>query len=122
MSHQWREIALTQPLLWSHVDFTTISLAGATEMLARERMAPLYLEATIPIVLWDSAWFSAFQKELQNHVSHICHLGVRAKLFYVERTLKGLILPAPTLESLSLSSEETVEFRTGTLLARQVRY
>jgi hypothetical protein len=28
VSHQCREIALTQPLLWSHVDFTTVGLAG----------------------------------------------------------------------------------------------
>jgi hypothetical protein len=39
--HQWREIALNQPLLWSHVDFTTLSLAGATEMLVRAKLVPL---------------------------------------------------------------------------------
>jgi hypothetical protein len=42
--HQWREIALNQPLLWSHVDFTTLSLAGATEILVRAKSVPLYLE------------------------------------------------------------------------------
>jgi hypothetical protein len=44
--HQWREIALNLPLLWSHVDFTTLSLAGAIEILARAKSVPLYLEAT----------------------------------------------------------------------------
>jgi hypothetical protein len=81
-------------------------------------MAPLYLEATIPVILWDSSWFTAFQKELHNHMSHISHLGIRAKLFYIERTLKGLISPAPTLESLSLSSGDEKDFRNRTL--RQV--
>ena len=38
--HQWREIALENPLLWSHFDFSTVSPAGATEILARAKMTP----------------------------------------------------------------------------------
>ena len=34
--HQWREIALNQPLFWSHVNFNTFSSAGATEILDRD--------------------------------------------------------------------------------------
>jgi hypothetical protein len=46
--HQWREIALDYPFLWSHVDFTALGLAGATEILARAKSVPLYLEARVP--------------------------------------------------------------------------
>jgi hypothetical protein len=69
-------------------------------------MAPLYLEATAPIFSWDSARFSAFRKELQDCVSRVCHLGIMAESFDVHRALEGLVSPAPTLESLLLSSEE----------------
>jgi hypothetical protein len=75
--HQWREISLDRPVLWSHLDFTTVSPAGATEILARARMTPLSLEANIPSdCRWDDARFFSFQKELQNHISHIYHLNL----------------------------------------------
>ena len=51
--HQWREIALSQPLLWSHVDFTTLSSAGTAEILARAKSSPLYLEARISSQSWN---------------------------------------------------------------------
>ena len=38
--HQWREIALNQPLFWSHVDFNAVSSAGAAEILTRAKMVP----------------------------------------------------------------------------------
>src|SRR6266702_2568244 len=104
--HHWREIALNQPLFWSHVDFSVLSSAGATEILARAKTAPLYLDARVPDGRWDDARFSAFQKELQAHVSHICHLGVSAEHFHLHKSLKGLVSSAPTLEYLSLSSDE----------------
>ena len=40
--HQWRELALNQPLLWSHVDLSSAGSRG--EILARAKSAP-YLEA-----------------------------------------------------------------------------
>jgi hypothetical protein len=49
--HHWREIALDLPLFWSHVDFTNLTLAGAAEILARAKMAPLHLEARLPDTL-----------------------------------------------------------------------
>ncbi|KAH9058274.1 hypothetical protein EDB87DRAFT_933890 [Lactarius vividus] len=104
--HQWREIALNQPLFWSHVDFTTVSSVGAAEMLARAETVPLQLEARIPIGHWDEARFGAFQEELQKHVSHISHLGISAAPSHLRKTLGGLASPAPTLEFLSLSGEE----------------
>jgi len=104
--HQWREIALNQPLLWSHVDFTALTSAGAAEMLARAKTVPLHLEASVPIDSWDGSRFSAFQNELQTHISHICHLGITAEYRHLRKTLEGLVSPAPTLEYLSLSSSE----------------
>jgi hypothetical protein len=104
---RWREIALDHPLLWSRLDFTTVTPAGATEILARARMAPLYLDAKVPVSLWDNARFVSFQKELQTHVSHICQLRISAQPYYLNRTLKGLISPAPTLEKLSISDVRT---------------
>ncbi|KAI9453528.1 hypothetical protein BJY52DRAFT_834031 [Lactarius psammicola] len=103
---QWREIALDLPLLWSHVDFTTVSPAGATEILARAKKAPLSLEARLPIFRWDDSRFSALQQELRTHVSHICHLSISAESVYLQRTIEALISPAPILEYLSLSIEK----------------
>ena len=104
--HRWREIVHDQPLFWSHINFTTVSSAGATEMLVRARKVPLYLEAKVPIHRWDRDRFISFQKELQTHVSHIYHLRISAEPFHLHKILQGLISPAPTLEHLSLSIEK----------------
>src|SRR6266702_1281523 len=104
--HQWREIALNQPLFWSYVDFTTFSPAGVAEILARAKTVPLHSQARIPIGHWDHARSIAFQEELQGHVSHIYHLSISAEPLRLHRTLKGLVSPAPTLEYLSLSSPD----------------
>jgi hypothetical protein len=45
--HQWHEIALNQPQLWSHINFNTLSLAGATETLVRAKLVPLYMEKRV---------------------------------------------------------------------------
>ena len=103
--HRWREIALAHPLFWSHLDFTTVSPASATEILSRAGVAPLYLEAQVPEHRWQDARFVAFQKELQTHVSHIYRLRIWASPLRLNRVLEGLISPAPTLEHLSLSTE-----------------
>jgi hypothetical protein len=102
--HRWREIALNQPLLWSHVDFTTLSLAGAAEILVRAKSIPLYLEANVSSYPWDDVRFNTFRKDLQEHVHHIRYLKTRAKPGQLHSILEGLISPAPTLEHLSLSS------------------
>ncbi|KAH9010863.1 hypothetical protein EDB84DRAFT_1406207 [Lactarius hengduanensis] len=106
--HQWREVALNQPFFWSHVDFTTLTPAGATEMLVRAKSVPLYfsLEAWAPKFHWDGVWFRTFQKELLLRVSHICQLAISAEPFSLERVLEGLISPAPILEYLSLSGKK----------------
>ncbi|KAH9066730.1 hypothetical protein EDB87DRAFT_1587884 [Lactarius vividus] len=102
--HHWREIALNQPLFWSHVNFATLTSAGVAETLARAKTAPLYLEARVPTGWWDDARFSVFQKDLQAHLSHTCRLGISAEDFRFREILEGLVLPAPALEHLSLTS------------------
>jgi hypothetical protein len=101
---QWREIALDHPLFWSRLNLTTVSAAGATEILARARKAPLYLEANVPGYRWDNAHFAAFKKELQTHVSHTYRLRISAEQHHFNWTLEGLMSPAPALEHLSLST------------------
>ncbi|KAF8268678.1 hypothetical protein EI94DRAFT_1714278 [Lactarius quietus] len=102
--HQWREIALNQSLLWSHVDFAAFSLAGVAEMLVRARSVPLYFETRLSSRRWDDARFSMFQKEVQARIPHIYHLSISAELFHLHSILEGLVSPAPTLEYLSLFS------------------
>ena len=102
--HQWREIALHQPLLWNHVDFATLSWAGATEMLVRSNSVPLYLESRVSCHRWWSIQYRRLGKELQAHILRICHLSISAKSHLLKCTLKELVSPAPTLECLSLSS------------------
>ena len=102
--HQWREIALNNPLFWSHIDFSDISLAGATEMLVRAKKAPLYLTAKLTGHYHD-VHFSAFKKELQSRVANICCLEISADAVFLRRTIKRLSSPAPRLESLSLFTQ-----------------
>ncbi|KAH8992346.1 hypothetical protein EDB92DRAFT_1778722, partial [Lactarius akahatsu] len=106
--HEWREVALNHPFFWSHVDFTTLTPAGATEILVRAKSVPLYLEAWFPKheCDWDKARFSTFQKELQPRVSHISQLAISAQRFSLEWILEGLVSPAPILEYLSLSGKK----------------
>jgi hypothetical protein len=98
--HHWREIALNQPLLWSSVNFNTLTLAGAIEILARAKSLPLYLEARVSH-RWDHDRFST---ELQTRIPCIYHLHITADHFRLQRTLEGLVSPAPTLECLVLNS------------------
>ena len=111
--HQWREIALNHPPFWSNVDLTNLTLAGAVEILARAKNAPLYLEARIPIASWDYDRIDAFTMELQTRASQICHLSINAKPFGLLIVFVGPYFPAPILEHLSVS--QPVD-REGTLL------
>ena len=99
--HQWREIALNQPLLWSHVNFTSFSSAGATEVLNRAKTAPLHLEARFSFAAYD-ARIITFNKELRTRISHVFYLGITAQYLYLRQTLEELVSPAPILEYLSL--------------------
>ena len=103
--HQWREIALNNPLFWSHIDFTGISLAGAAEILVRAKKAPLHLGVWATGHQQDDVRFSAFKRELHSRVSYISHLHIRADSVLFCRTLEQLVSPAPILKSLSLSTK-----------------
>jgi hypothetical protein len=109
--HRWREIALNDPLLWRHIDFTNTTLAGAAEMLTRAKKAPLHLEARVTGQPQDDARFSAFEQALQSQVSHLCHVSISADSFYLHRTLERLTSPASTLEYLSLSTVKIYQSR-----------
>ena len=104
--HQWREIALNQSLLWSHVDFTTLTLAGIAEILARAKSAPLHLKARISGKRWDYPRLYKFQLELRVRILHICYLDISAENAHLRSTLSALKSPVPTLENLSLSNED----------------
>jgi hypothetical protein len=107
---RWREIVLDYPLFWSHVNITAIGPVGVTEMLARAKMAPLCLEAMISQFIYPPyRWEDVFQKVLQAHVSHIYRLRISAKSPLLQRTLDGLVSPAPILEHLSLSFDNRYE-------------
>ena len=110
--HQWRSIALNDPLLWRHIDFTNITLDGAAEMLTRAKKAPLHLQARVTGQPQDDARFNAFERALQSRVSHLCYVTISADSFYLHRTLERLLSPASTLEYLSLSTEKMYRART----------
>ena len=110
--HQWRWIALNNPLFWAHIDFTNITLAGVVEMLARAENAPLHLEAWLTSLRRGNTRFNAFKKELQSRITNICRLEIGADAFFIRKTLKQLASPAHTLESLSLSTQAIYQLRT----------
>ena len=107
---QWREIVLNLPLFWSHINVTYLTSAGAAEMLARAKEVPLHLEGMVTDINYIR--YSAFNKELQAHLSHIRHLDIIAAIetwgiLSASTTLLQNTLvasPAPILEYLSLSN------------------
>ena len=111
--HQWREIALNQSQLWSHINFNTVSLAGATEFLVRAKLAPLYMEMRVS--QYDGHLFHHFLKEVQVHLPHVRHLSISAEFIRTSfwELANTLVSPAPTLEYLSLSCREDGNKRTG---------
>ena len=107
--HQWREIALNQSQLWSHIDFNTVSLAGATEILVRAKSVPLYMETSVSRQ-YDNDRFGQFLNQVQAYLPQIRHLSIKGELEFL-RTIYGglentLVSPAPTLEYLSLSFQD----------------
>ena len=119
--HQWREIALNQSLLWSYVDFTNLSLAGAAEILARAKSVPLYLEARISGQPWNDVRLSTTRQKLQACIPRICHLSISAEnVHHVFSILGALMSPAPTLEYLSVFS--TAKFASVTLPIRDTLF
>jgi hypothetical protein len=95
--HQWREIALNQPLFWNHVNFTALSSAGAAEMLARAKTVPLYLEARFIRGHWNKDRRSAFQEALQVYVFRTRHLLISADCWDLPKTLDSAISGKPVI-------------------------
>ncbi|KAH9021722.1 hypothetical protein EDB85DRAFT_2278349 [Lactarius pseudohatsudake] len=102
--HRWHEIALNQPLFWSHVNFTTLTSAGAAGILARAKSAPYIWRQGFPSVS-GTMLDLVNSKKNSRRVSHICRLAISAEHFHLRKTLEGLVSPAPTLEYLSLFSD-----------------
>ena len=111
--HRWREIALNQPRFWSRIDFTTLTSAGATEVLSRSKMAPLELEANLSVVHWRGDRVDAFGKQLSSHVSHISRLNITADFVDLQTIIEQLASPAPALECLSLIVDDEGHLRMG---------
>jgi len=96
---QWREIALTYPRLWIYIDFTKLTPAGITGILARAKTLPLRLEAKI--VDWSEEQVDDFESRLKAHISHTRHLSISGDFHNV---LEQLVSPAHSLEFLSLTN------------------
>ena len=96
---QWRETALSYPRFWSHINFTKLTLPGMYEILARAKMAPLYLEADFTRWAWAQPRVDAAEKQIEAHISHTRDLRLRGPL---RSALERLVSSAPTLEFLSL--------------------
>jgi hypothetical protein len=109
--HRWREIALNQPRFWSRIDFTTLTSAGATEVLSRSKMAPLELEANLSCAHWGGDRVGAFGKQLSSPVSHISRLNVTADFADLQMIIEQLASPAPVLEWLSLIVDDQCHLR-----------
>ena len=103
---QWREVALCCPYLWTHIDFTKLSLTGFPEILARAKMSPLHFEAKITPLRGER--FDAFGRQLEAHISHTRHLTISGEF---HTTLeRRLVSSAPALVSLSLRKSNTYSF------------
>jgi len=88
--HQCREVALSSPYLWNHINFNKLTLAGITDILARAKMSPFHFEAKI--TARNEARFDAFGRQLEAHISDIYHLTLSRRF----RTGLGrLVSPAP---------------------------
>jgi hypothetical protein len=98
---RWREAALNHPRLWSHVNCTELTVAGMVGILVRAKMAPLHLEADLG--RWSFARINAFGRLLEAHLSHTRHLSIGGHCHFGSE-FAPLSSPAPTLESLTLST------------------
>ena len=94
--HRWRDISLNMPYLWSHINFAQLTPAGATEMLARAKMAPLHLKAKTS--RWSTKKFETFLGQIEAHIHHTRHLSIMATPQILEQTFRRLVSSAPSLE------------------------
>jgi F-box-like len=102
--HRWREISLNLPYLWSRINFTKLTPAGAAVMLVRAKTAPLYLEALT--IQWNRAKFKAFKEQVEAHIHHIRHLSILGTRKHL-KIFGQLVLSAPSLELLSIDDRQS---------------
>ena len=107
--HQWREIIINQPLLWSHVNFTALSSEGAAEILVRAKSTPLSFEASLYGNCRDNV--STLRRELQAHLLNVRQLTTSGGPTNLDDTFEEIVSLAPTLEYLSLSSRDNCRDR-----------
>ena len=93
---RWRETALNHSRLWTRIDFNMLTPAAVAEILARSKVAPLFLEANVTFV----AQHTTFERHLEDHISHTRRLSLWGLL---RSAIKRLVSSAPLLESVSLS-------------------
>jgi hypothetical protein len=96
---RWRKVALYFPSLWSRIHFNKLTPAGIAKMLAQAKMSPLHLKAKLSC--HKRAQSNAFERLLDDHISHTRHLTISGTF---QTTLERLVSPAPALASLSLSN------------------
>ena len=97
----WREIALSYPRFWSHINLTKLTPVGMAEILPRAKTLPLYMEADA--TKWSAEQIVAFGKQLETHISHTRHLSISGRR--LPTLLERLVSSAPILEFLSLSTK-----------------
>ncbi|KAH8987332.1 hypothetical protein EDB86DRAFT_3210487 [Lactarius hatsudake] len=112
--HRWPEIALNQPLFWSHVDFTVISSAGAAEILAR------IWRQGFPAASGMMLGLAHFKKNSRCTPPTYATFALAQSPANSAGYSKGSYAPAPILESLSLfgraSQDGTLEAPVGTFV------
>ncbi|KAF8481673.1 hypothetical protein DFH94DRAFT_691327 [Russula ochroleuca] len=74
------------------------------EILAQAKMAPLHLGADL--IKMSAAQLVAFEKHIEAHISHTCHLSICGHL---QTVLNRLVSSAPALEFLSLTDKSQFE-------------
>jgi hypothetical protein len=95
----------TQPAyLWSFINLTKLTPAGAAVMLARARMAPLYLE--VETIKWNKAKIKPFKELIEAHIHHICHLSMTVRPNQL-KMFGQLVSSAPSLKLLSICNQES---------------
>ncbi|KAI0281235.1 hypothetical protein BGY98DRAFT_226445 [Russula aff. rugulosa BPL654] len=97
----WRFTALNYPRFWSHINLTKLTTVGMVEILARAKTVPLHVEADV--TKWSAEKIVAFGKQLETDISHTRHLSISGG--HLPTLLEQLVLSAPILEFLSLSTK-----------------
>jgi hypothetical protein len=103
--HRWRQIALNQPRFWNFIDFTSLTLAGVTEMIIRTKEAPLHLMADFCGNRCNRKHLDTIHKLLVANTSRIHTFNISAFPHHLSPILARLTSPAPVLESLSLCTD-----------------